>query len=60
MQEFGAAGDLPEERKDVLMERWAANTLRTLGIVMLAGLVLVTSLILLLLHYFGSLIYIHI
>lgn len=31
------------------MERWAANTLRTLGIVLTAGFVLVTSLILLLL-----------
>ncbi len=31
------------------MERWAANTLRTLGLVMLAGFVLVTSLFLLLL-----------
>jgi len=31
------------------MERWAANTLRTLGIVVLAGFVLITSLILLLL-----------
>jgi hypothetical protein len=31
------------------MERWAANTLRTLGIILTAGFVLVTSLILLLL-----------
>jgi hypothetical protein len=31
------------------MERWAANTLRTLGIIMTAGFVLVTSLMLLLL-----------
>jgi hypothetical protein len=30
------------------MERWAANTLRTLGIILTAGFVLVTSLILLL------------
>ena len=31
------------------MERWAANTLRTLGIILMAGFVLITSLILLLL-----------
>lgn len=30
------------------MERWAANTLRTLGIILMAGFVLITSLILLL------------
>ena len=30
------------------MERWAANTLRTLGIILTAGFVLITSLILLL------------
>ncbi len=29
------------------MERWAANTLRTLGIILMAGFVLITSLILL-------------
>src|ERR1700722_10524844 len=31
------------------MERWAANTLRTLGIILTSGFVLVTSLLLLLL-----------
>src|SRR5579864_3071772 len=33
------------------MERWAANTLRTLGIILTAGFVLITSLFLLLLSF---------
>jgi len=33
------------------MERWAANTLRTLGIILVAGLVLLSSLLLLLLSF---------
>jgi len=36
------------------MERWAANTLRTLGIILMAGFVLITSLILLLLSMCAS------